>query len=73
MLEPADGERPAGLSGTVDDQGRVRIVLADGTTVMADLSDISGLDTTGTVSPHRPGPARHGTAPRAPVSELAKE
>ena len=67
LPEPADEGRPAGLSGAVDPQGRVRIVLADGTTVMADLSDIAGLDTAGTVPlsrpPRRPRHRRYGTAP----------
>ncbi|KAF0302710.1 hypothetical protein FJT64_002946 [Amphibalanus amphitrite] len=50
MMEAGDESQlqSAGLTGTVDEEGRVRIVLADGTTVMADLSDISGLDTAGT-------------------------
>ncbi|XP_037074368.1 uncharacterized protein LOC119095614 [Pollicipes pollicipes] len=45
MMEEEEGLQETGLTGTVDEEGRVRIVLADGTTVMADLSDISGLDT----------------------------
>lgn len=45
----ADGGQAdeATLTGTVDEHGHVRIVLADGTTVVADLGDISAFEAPG--------------------------